>query len=274
MARSDKGSELSTKLLQPGWTIQSDGFGLNTCSATYKVNASDAPAINVRGDAFPKSEFSYLKAHKSSISYDDLGMATMRIDYVGIDPTVNSGAWTNANTSSANGLTAENITSHPAFFEGTAPFSSSIAGPPDYTEDASGEFAPKVGTGYGFLGQNGACFEKKKGGRFIGFVKPEFKPLYGKTQYLASTTTYSGVMYVNTHQSARIFLDYLGSANVTATWGSFVLLPPWAEVGAGTYGNKNLLSQVNVEEYGSLYKVMYEIRYSREGWSPLVYWNI
>ena len=37
------------------------------------------------------------------------------------------------------------------------------------------------------------------------------------------------------------------------------------------YGPVNLLSQVNVEEYGTIFKVMYEIRYSREGWPPNVY---
>lgn len=47
-----------------------------------------------------------------------------------------------------------------------------------------------------------------------------------------------------------------------------------APTGSGTFGNKNLLSQINVEEYGLLYKVMYEIRYSNEGWPPNVYPNI
>jgi len=41
-----------------------------------------------------------------------------------------------------------------------------------------------------------------------------------------------------------------------------------------TGDNLNLLSQVNVEEYGSLFKIIYEIRYSREGWDSGVYVNI
>ena len=276
MAISDFGSALTEKQLQPGWTVQSDGFGLNTCTATYKVNAADAPAINVRGEAFPKAAWSYLKAHKSSISFDDLKVATMRIDYVGIDPTVNSGHRTNANMSAANGLTAENITAHPNFFNVYAPFTAAIAGPAPYTQDTPNNFAPNVGnSGPAYLGLNGACFEKPNGGRFIGFVKPDYKTLYGKTQYLASTTTYSGICYYDDATNVQALLQLLGTATSTHSWGaSFPLIPAWAPVGSTTWGNKNLLSQVNVEEFGSLYKVNYEVRYSKEGWDSLTYVNI
>jgi hypothetical protein len=275
MARSDKGSELSSKLLQPGWTIQSDGFGLNTCSATYKVNASDAPDVDVRGQAFPKSAFAYMKAHKSSISYDDLGMATMRIDYVGINPEVNGGAFSNPNTSGANGLTADNITSHPNFFTGQAGYLGAIAGPAPYTKDSPDNLAPNVNGSPAYLGLNGSCFEKENGGRFIGFVDPSYKQFYGKTQYLATTTTYSGTIYVSEMAFVSDILGYLNTATAGTSWGAWEILPDWAIVGtAPGVGNRNLLSQVNVESYGTLYKVSYEIRYAERGWDVDVYKNI
>lgn len=275
MALSDFGLALTEKLLQPGWSVQSDGFGLNTCTATYKVNAADAPAINVRGEAFPKAAFAYLKAHKASIVYDDLKVATMRVDYVGIDPTVNSGARTNANMSVANGLTAENITTHPNFFENYPPFAMAIAGEPPFTQDVPDNFAPNVNGQPAYLGANGTCFEKKNGGRFIGFVKPDFKTLYGRTQYLANTTSYSGIVYYDNVSYVQALYLLLGTATATNSWGAtFPLLPAWAPVGSTTWGNKNLLSQVNVEEYGSLYKVSYEVRFSKEGWDSLTYVNI
>jgi len=277
MARSEKGAALGVKLLQPGWTVQSDGFGLNTCSATYKVNASNAPEIYVRGDAFPKAAFSYLKAHKSSISYDDLGVATMRIDYVGIDPDVNDGSMTNPNCSAANGLTGENITAHPNFFtyQG-APYLGAIAGPAPYTQDSPDNFAPNVGnSGPAYLGLNGSCFEKKNGGRFIGFVNPTYPQYYGKTQYLAPTTSYAGIVYVDDSSSVEVLLELLGTSSNTGSWSTFPLLPAWAPTGTGFAGNPvNLLSQVNVEEFGSIYKVNYEIRYSRVGWELDVYKKI
>ena len=272
MARVDYGSSLSTKLLQPGWSIQSDGFGLNTASATFKVNTDDAPAIDVRGEEFPKSGFEYLKAHKSSLTYNDLGVAVMRIDYVGIDPTVNDGSMTNPNCSAANGLTGENITAHPNFFVTQTGYLAAIAGPAPYTQDAADNFAPNVNGQPAYLGFNGACFEKPNGGRFIGFVNPTFPQYYGKTQYLAPTTSYSGIMYCSDEAQVTVLLELLGTSSTTNSWSTFSLLPDWAPVGTGFAGNPvNLLSQVNVEEFGLIYKINYEVRYSRVGWELDVY---
>jgi len=60
----------------------------------------------------------------------------------------------------------------------------------------------------------------------------------------------------------------------TTAWGTWDLLPDWAKVGtAAGVGNVNLLSQINVEEYGTLFKVSYEIRYAERGWDVDVYKN-
>jgi hypothetical protein len=125
------------------------------------------------------------------------------------------------------------------------------------------------------MGSNGACFETENGGRFIGFVDPTYPSLYGKTNYLATTTSYSGVMYFTVEATVLSLLGYLNSATATTSWGAFDLLPDWAPVGsAAGVGNKNLLSQLNVEMFGALYKVSYEIRFSRTGWDAFVYQNV
>lgn len=277
MARIETGDDLASKILQPGWSVQSDGFGLVTISATYEVDATSAEVIvDVRGESFEHFGYGYCKAHKSSITYNDLGIALMRIDFVGIDPDVNGGVFTNANTSSANGLTAENITTHPNFFVALGGFGTAIAGASPYTEDTAGEYAPLVKAGtHGFMGLNGSCFETATGGRFIGFVDPSYPSFYGKTQYLARTTTYAGSIYTNNVSYVQALYLLLGSATDTNSWGLFELIPEWGPTGAGTMGgNTNLLSSINVEEFGLLYKVNYEIRYSKEGWPPEVYANV
>ena len=126
-----------------------------------------------------------------------------------------------------------------------------------------------------YMGINGACFESANGGRFIGFVDPSFPSLYGKTNYLASTTSYSGVMYSTTLADVQALLALLNTATATNSWGVFTLLPSWAPIGTvAAVGHKNLLSQVNVEQFGALYKINYEIRYSKAGWDAFVYVNI
>jgi hypothetical protein len=288
MARIEKGNALTADILQPGWTTTSDGFGLIVINATFKSDANTgAFAPFVRGTPFPAGGYTYCKSHKGSISWDSLGVATLKVDYVGIDPAVNSGVRTRANCSSANGLTAENITSHPNFFEAAGGFTGGpLAGlPSDFggAYDDSTLGPPVTVLNVDTLkpvvvpsseGYNGACFETGMGGRFIGFVSPDVPELYGKTQYLARTTTYSGVMYTTSISDVQALYGLLASATATNSWGIFQLLPAWAPVGSGDFGKRNLLSQINVEEYGLLYKIMYEIRYSKDGWPPNVYANV
>ena len=283
------GNNLTTDKIQPGWTVVTDGFGLVTASATYKLDwAASAAALTARGTAFGQAGYTYLKAHKASISFDNLQYQTVKVDYVGIDPTVNTGTRTNANTSAANGLTAENITTHPNFFTAAAGYTPGpLAGLPSdfggaYDDSTLGPPVTVISavTGKPVVvpsseGYNGACFETGMGGRFIGFVDPDYPDIYGKTQYLARTTTYSGVCYYNNASFVQALYLLLGTATATSSWGaSFPLIPAWGPTGTGVHGNQNLLSQINVEEYGSLFKVMYEIRYSKEGWPPDVYVNI
>lgn len=273
MARIETGESLATPLLQPGWTVNGDGFGLVTSTSRFKADVElDINALTDRGTPHPDSTYSFLKAHKYTCSWDALGLATVTVDYVGIDPDSNGGQFTMPNTSAANGLTSENITSHPNFFIGQEGYLGPIAGEAPYTQDAPDHLAPNVGGKPAYLGLNGACFEKESGGRFIGFVDPSTKQFYGKTQYLATTTTYTGVLYVLNDSYVDIILSFLNHSSVTGSWGGLELLPDWAIVGfASGVGPKNLLSQVNVESFGSLYKVTYEIRFADRGWDVDVY---
>jgi hypothetical protein len=293
MARISQGDPLTTALLQPGWTVVADGFGLNTSTTVYKVDAFfDIDAFAVKGSAHPDPDYSYLKLDKWKISYDNLEIATLTVDYVGIDTAINEGEYTLANTSSANGLTTENLTTHPNFFNADASFTTGPIAGTAYVQSDLGplveikdpaDFVTQVISGktiiiskkQSYIGDNGACFESELGGRFIGFVDPAYPNYYGKTNYLATTTTYSGVIYMKDAAYVIDILGYLNSATGTTDFGTWTLIPDWAIVGAGSGGgNSNLLSQVNVEEFGSLYKVMYEIRYSRVGWDSSVYVNI
>lgn len=293
MAIVINGDPLTTALLQPGWTVVADGFGLNTSTTVFKVDTTfDIDAFAVKGNAHPDPAYAYLKLDKWKVSWDSLNIATLTVDYVGIDTAINSGVRTNPNTSSANGLTTENITTHPNFFNLDANFTTGpIAGtaytqsdlgplveikdPADYFTQVLAGKTIIISKKQSYIGDNGACFESELGGRFIGFVDPTYPNYFGKTNYLTRTTSYSGVMYSTVLGDVQALLALLNSATDTDSWGIFALLPAWAPIGVGSGGgNVNLLSQVNVEEFGALYKIMYEIRYSKVGWDSSVYTNI
>lgn len=285
MAIVINGNPLTTALIQPGWTVVADGFGLNTSTTVYKVDTTfDIDAFTVKGSAHPDSAYTYLKLDKWKISWDTLNIATLTVDYVGIDTAINSGVRTNPNISSANGLTTQNITAHPNFFTSIAGISFAqsplgplveIKNPVDYVTQVISGRTIIISKKQSYIGLNGACFESEVGGRFIGFVDPTAQNFYGKTNYLDKTSTYSGVIYSANIAHVTYLLGALNNASATRDWGALTLLPAWAPIGAGTGGGAvNLLSQVNVEEYGSLYKIMYEIRYSAAGWVGIVYPNV
>jgi hypothetical protein len=223
------------------------------------------------------------------------------VDYVGIDPTINSGTFTNPEVGTSNGLTSENITTNQNFFiEAFGGTTDAIAGEPNYTQSPVGPLVEikspadyiKIVDGstittvtrkQSYIGLHGACFEDETGGRFIGFVKPEFKHFYGKTNYLAPQSSFSGHFYTTQAILVNEALNLLGTSSFNNTWNTLLpaIVPAYAGPAAewissednGQY-NQLLLSQVNIQDFGALYKVNYEVRYSVQGWPSEVYQKV
>lgn len=293
----EKGNNLVAPLIQAGWTVNSDGYGLLTSTTRFKCDhTASLTAFLMRGNPHPDTSYDFLKLHKWSISWDTLGIATVTADYVGIDPTINSGTVTNPEVSAANGLTAENITTNPNFFTdggdgygahiaGSPPFTQSpigplveIKNPSEYIQIVTGSTVAVVNKKQSYIGLNGACFEDVNGGRFIGFVNPANKHFYGKTNYLAPTTSFSGHFYTTEAAKVNQALNLLNSTSDNNNWFDKMpyIIPTYAGI-TWTSSPENgeydqlLLSQVNVQDFGSLYKVNYEVRYSVQGWPQEVY---
>lgn len=284
MARIDIGNALTEPKLTFGWKVTDDGYGLRTCQATY--NADNNIGMDyIRGEAFPVTGYEYLKLHKQTSTFGAGGIQLQVCDYVGIDPEVNGGLYTNPEVSTSNGLTSENISTNPNFFTpGGDGYTTVIAGASGtYTQSALGPVVPYMdGTTKksrnSFIGQHGACFESAAGGRFIGFVDPTHKHFYGKTNYLAPTASFSGHFYTSQDTDVQHMLRFLGTTSYDNDWASTMpkIVPEYfgtsfhSSAADGNY-DQLLLSQVNVQDYGLLYKVTYEVRYSIQGWPDEVY---
>ena len=283
MARIDNGDPLTDFILQPGWKLTDDGYGLRTINATFKTDKESSFDFT-RGDPFVVSGFDYCKLHKQTATFDSLGIQSQNCDYIGISTHVNGGVYTNPQVNASNGLTAENITSHPNFFVADATFTGGVIAGVTYTQE---DYSPLV-TGIdpitgkpnkvkGWIGESGACFENEQGGRFVGFIDPDFPTLFGKTQYLAPTTSYSGSIYIEKDNAyVDAFQTYLGLTSSNNTWnGNLPAIVP-TYIGTTFTAPVNgfdqlLLAQVNFDDFGLLVKVMYEVRFSRVGWNDKVY---
>ena len=294
MARIDKGNDLAGNTLQPGWKLSDDGFGLHTISATYKTD-NTAGFNFLRGDPFTVGAYSYCKLHKQTSSFDALGIQTAVCEYVGISPDINSGNFTNAQITTAGGLSTEKLETIPNFTFDFATARNMLAGPAPYTQSPIGplvsiknpaDFVAQAVTGgavavtkqQSFIGENGACFENEDGGKFLGFVDPQFDYFYGKTSYLSAQQTFSGIVYVSDDAMANEFLNLLSTTSGTGNWAGNLpyiiptyLTGPFSQtVGDDAY-NQLLLTQTNIESFGDLYKISYEIKFSVPGWHPAVY---
>jgi hypothetical protein len=287
MARIDYGNAMENAILQPGWKVQGDGYGLMTGTCVFKSDQDGNFNVAVIGSSHPNSGYSYMKAHKVGVTYDALNIATITVEYVGIDSSYTGSNYTLPQMVASNSLGSENITTHINFLDQAAGWEGPIAGrgtaaPGDTPVYPESDLGPTVKGPTGEpvksrLGSNGACFEKVAGGRFIGFVDPEVRELYGKTNYLTPTTTFSGFFYTTDTSAPGEFVDLLGASSNNGTWGgvfSVSIIPSYVGAGGdGEFGPKLLLSNANVERYaGSVLKISYEVRYTNEGWSRKVYY--
>jgi hypothetical protein len=273
MARVDTGNNLTTVLQQPGAKFQEDGYGLATGTIVFKaaITASIGGTIN-RGSACPQGAYSYCKAHKYSVSFENLGIATYSVDYVGINPGY--GASTDPQITGSQGLTSEHITTHPNFFETATAlgFSGSPIAGVGTGSIATPAYPSVAGATSEYQGNNGATFEAAIGRKFLGFKKPEFKDFYGKTNYLAPQCSLSGVFYTS---SSALVINLRNAVGKTSGNGSFAskdLVPTYMGTAFEISGKKQLLlAQVSFEDFGLLYKVQYELRFNREGYNSAVY---
>ena len=268
MAKVSTGDALSTPMLQAGYSIENDGYGLLTCKATYKANKSSAANAIKRGDVFKPD--GRLKCHKVSVAYGPLDVATITADYCGIA----EGDWTEPNVSGSATLSAEPLTSHPNFFK---PSGYGIAGPAPYTSCPS----PDGTNTPAFKGINGAIFGNDgqapnlplfKG--FFGTTTDIEKKLYKRTSYLSPVSSFNGVLYTSKAANVVTLRKYVGVAfGGRAPEGYRFLLPAYLGDSfiAKDETNQLLLSNVSFEDYGMIYKISYEIRFNKEGYMNEVY---
>lgn len=268
MAPITKGNDLDTPVLQPGYIVADDGYQVLTCKATYKCNHGVADGSFTRGDSFVPDP--RLKAHKISISYAANNIAIVTVDYIGLET---ESAYSLPNVSGSATLTTEPLTNHPKFF--VANSAGGIAGPSPYST-ATTITALKPYT-HIFEGDNGAVFELSTGGKFLGFYKHDeagARKLYQKTGYLSPTSTVNGVLYTNSSANINTLLGYVGKTMYQRGPDGFgYLLPSYFSppFKAPDEDNQWLIASVHFEDYGALFKLSYELRFNREGYSPKVY---
>jgi hypothetical protein len=275
MARIDQGNALSSAMLQPGAKFQTDGFGLVTGVLVYKEDQGGSSAFLARGTACPIAAFSFTKVHKANTSLDSLGIATYTVDYVGISSAdAVSASLTKTQITGSQGLTSESLTTHPNFFVLASGFTGTpIAGVGTGTLAAPVYATTSLsGGGTEYEGNNGSRFQEPSGNKFLGFKVAQYSGYYGKTNYLAPQTSFSGHFYTTTAGNVTGMRDRVGKTSSTNLFNGIKVVPDYVGTTFTNSGkNQLLLAQVSFEDYADLYKVTFEVRFNREGYESSVY---
>lgn len=257
--RITKGKSLETAVLQPGWTIENDGFGLLTCSASFiGTHGNDAgtsggigqDALTVtptRGALFSKDN--RLACHRASSSLNSNGLLVITAEYVGIE----NGSMTTPQVTGRGSMATDPIATHPNF------------------QSFAGTMAAPV---------NGAIFRADGSfDKFAEHTNPWDK--FGVKSYLNPGFTINGFFYTKSIGVAAGLKSSMGKSSDTGYFNNINLLadlsgigPSWGGVGAFQAKNEApqlLLTGINLEFYGTLIKVGYEITFATNGWDVDIY---
>jgi hypothetical protein len=137
--RIDHGDDLLNKTLQPGWTVESDGFGLLQSRCTFKMDTEKATTVFAitqfnRGDSHPIADYAGLKLYKASYVTEKGGVSTITAEYCGVDSYTHPSGLTDPQCAMVGSSASEDISHHPNFIRLNCTsnnMSGILAGPPD-----------------------------------------------------------------------------------------------------------------------------------------------
>jgi hypothetical protein len=281
MAIVKLGNPLTDKFLQAGSTYETDGYGLLTAKGIYQLDQTVGGTAVVGGQVHP--QYSDLFVHKFTLTRNSLLIDQVDADYIGIMSSV--GNTTRPNVTASHGLTSEHIATHPNFFGPSAGFTTAIAG------NGTTFTASTINPDYQVGGVFGAHFKgtATNAGGFIGFLDSSTATkqyFYGKNQYLAPTTSFSGHIYTKLTTVVTALRNAVGKTSTTNSFSGTKLLPDhvgtsWTATVKGAVRPTLMLSQVSFEDYcvnpagtPTIFKVNYELRFNREGYPDEVYQTV
>jgi hypothetical protein len=298
--RIDYGDELLTKTLQPGWTVEADGFGLLQGRCTFKMNLEKAIEVFgvsqfLRGDNHPYDEsYPNLKLYKASYVTDKAGIATITAEYCGVDTYLHPDGFTNPQCAMVGSSASEDIAHHPNFIRTncvSGGLENPLAGPPPLGTTPSG------------YGLNNALWQPVTSGvtsyqQFVGFAPSQTDDVdkinikAGVRSYYKPSITVRVLLYIQKENETSTLTQALNLASYVGWVDSgyiFRLPEPYKKLAlpplSGYEGNfeytteyqnlihRNfLITNCSVELFGTTCKVTADLMLSGiSGWDKDIY---
>jgi hypothetical protein len=302
--RIDYGNDLLTKTLQPGWTVESDGFGLLQSRCTFKMDLAEAIDVFAysqfkRGDRHPYLDsYPTLKLYKASYVTDKAGIATITAEYCGVDYYLHPDGITTTQCAMVGSSASEDIAHHPNFIRSnciSGGLGAPLAGPPPADGSPNGP-APNNALWTPKLGNGGVTTYQQ----FIGFMPSQTDDVEkinikaGVKSYYKPQITVRALFYVQKSEEATtqaIALNYASYVGWVTNGTLFNLPTPFVRLtrspgegggydGSFEYEEKYedlirrdfLVTNCSVELFGTTCKITADLMLSGiSGWDKDIY---
>lgn len=228
------------QVIQPGWIIEDDGFGLLTSRVIFINDTDKATGAPNKLDPHPFDN--RLQCHKVSYTVNSAKRCVITADYVGIA----SGAETTGILTADYSGSTQSIQAHPKF-----------------ARDVGYNGADKMLKEYGW---DGFKFDEEDADAIAS-------GLVGTKNFVVGEMSINFTWYTTTKSILEYWVNAVGktvekSSNASA---SDVILPTVLQPISGNHDRFVLVSNVSYEKYAHLYKINVVFRVATGGWHKYVY---
>lgn len=304
------GYTLNQPVAQPGWQIESDGFGLLQASVKFKWDWSQkdnflttftkgkklSELMSLSLPGAPGSYYQNLSLWKANMVVEKGETLLITADFCGIDPNINSGTRTNPIIAATGGASSEPIEHHPNFLvtnctSGTLATANVLAGwPPESGWNDNVTTNPNRALWTPKVANNGAT----QGQQFVGFLPNQSIAEYtagninikaGIKNYYKPQMTLRVLQYMSVEADAMNMASYVGwvtdgsIVNLTENFKKFAKsdtgwlgTPTYTSVYENKINTGFLITNTSVELFGTIWKVTADLMLSGiAGWDPDIY---
>lgn len=223
--------------IQPGWTVEDDGFGLLTSRVTFISDGNRGRANVAKKDAHPFD--SRLQCHRVSFTVNSASRTVTTAEYVGIS----GGSETEADVKVDYSAGSQPIQTHPKFANG-----------PAYNE-AEHELK--------FYGWTGTKFDEED-------LLAKTAGLVGIKSYVVGEMSVSATFYTTALNTVTTFMNGVGKTIEDLPSGGKLSMPSGTPISAN-HDRMLLVTGCSYETFAHLFKVSVLIRVATGGWHKYIY---
>lgn len=296
------GNALTDPAVQPGWQVESDGFGLLQAQIKFKWDVSQINSFTTKfakgttlGSLYSGSPASLqnLKIWKANMVYDKGNVLSVTGDFCGIDTNVNGGSRTNPQMVMTGSAASEPIEHHPNFLQVNCTSGGLVNKLAGFPSGTGWDNNPVTNPNRALWRPSVAAGGATQAFQFVGFLpnqnaeetvsKVNIKA--GIKNYYKPSNTMRVLFYVNNLEVALTYASYVGWVTDGTNWS---IPAPYRQLATGGYAgsfqyHERWSSQINksflvtngsVEEFGGIYKVTADLMLSGiSGWDKDIYPN-